>query len=296
MKSLVTGSAGLIGRQVVKDLTKSINQVYSCYHDSKPEFGILTLMDLTNFESIQKTVEDIKPDIIIHLAAMTNVDLCETQRDLAMKINTKATKILSKQAAKIRAYFLYVSTDYVFDGKSGMKKVNDTPNPVDFYGESKLAGERAVMDLASSWCIARTSTPFGLHPTKKSFPLWVTKNLQSKKEIQVVTDQYTSPTYVPNLSQMIIELATRQISDIIHVAGASRISRYDMAKSVAEKLNLDSNLLKTTSINDMNWTAKRPRDSSLDISKATSILKVKPISIDEGLDLFVKEIKPQFNR
>ena len=291
MKFLVTGAAGLIGRQVVKDLTKSSNQVYSCYHDSKPEFGIPTLMDLANFESIQKTVEDIKPDIIIHLAAMTNVDLCETQKDLATKINAKATEILSKQAAKIRAYFLYVSTDYVFDGKSGMKKENDTPNPVDFYGESKLAGERAVMDLASSWCIARTSTPFGLHQTKKSFPIWVTENLQSKKEIQVVTDQYTSPTYVPNLSQMIIELATRQISDIIHVAGASRISRYDMAKSVAEKLNLDSNLLKTTSINDMNWTAKRPRDSSLDISKATSILKVKPISIDGSLDLFVKEMR-----
>lgn len=290
MKFLVTGSTGLVGRQIVKDLSKSNYQVYSCYHNTKPEYGIPKQMDLTNFEEISKSVDEIKPDVIIHLAAMTNVDLCETEKELSLKINAKSTEILSKQAARQRSFFIYVSTDYVFDGESGMKKETDLPNPINHYGKTKLEGEKVVQDMASSWCIARTSTPFGLHPTKKSFPLFVAENLKAKKEFSAVTDQYTSPTYVLNLSKMIIEIATRQIVGVIHLAGATRISRYDMAELVADKLSLDKTFLKPASINDMNWTAKRPKDSSLDISKATAILKEKPLSIEQGLEHFIQEI------
>jgi len=295
MKFIVTGSAGLVGSQVVKDLTNSTDQIYSCYHNSKPELGIPVPMDLTNFENITKVIENNKPDVIIHLAAITNVDLCETEKELALKINAKATEIISKQAAKQQAFFIYVSTDYVFDGEGGMKKETDIPNPINYYGKSKLEGEKAVRDLASAWCVARTSTPFGIHPKKKSFALWVAENLQAKKEISVVADQYTSPTYIPNLSRMIIEIAARQIVGVIHLAGATRISRYEMAKIVADKLSLDKTLLKSAGINDMNWTAKRPRDSSLNVSKAISMLKEKPLTITKSLDYFIQEIKPQLN-
>jgi len=291
MKFLVTGSAGLIGRQVVKDLSKSDNQVYSCYHNNKPEFGILKQMDLRNAEDISKVIDNVRPDVIIHLAAMTNVDLCETEKELASLINTKATEIISKQAAKMDAFLLYVSTDYVFDGKNGMKKETDMPNPIDYYGKSKLEGEKAVTELARSWCIARTSTPFGIHPTTISFPLFVIRNLRANKDTFAVVDQYTSPTYVPNLSGMIIELATRQIAGIIHVAGSTRISRYKTAELLVEKLGLDSTLLKSSSVNDMNWIAKRPNDSSLDVSKALSVLKEKPLPIKESFDFFIQEVK-----
>jgi len=291
MKFLVTGSAGLVGSQIVKDLTKSTVQTYSCYHNSTPEFGIPTPIDLGNFEGITGLIQKIKPDVIIHLAAITNVDLCEKEKELALKINAKATEALSKEASRQRAFFVYVSTDYVFDGRMGMKRENDITNPVDYYGESKLLGEKAIMQSASSWCIARTSTPFGLHPKKKSFPVWVAENLQAKKKINVVTDQFTSPTYVPNLSRMIIEISTRQIVGVIHLAGATRISRYEMAQLIADKLNLDKKLLKQSSIDKMSWVAKRPKDSSLDVSFATSILRERPLPIDESLDLFIEEIK-----
>ncbi|MDE1841715.1 MAG: dTDP-4-dehydrorhamnose reductase [Thaumarchaeota archaeon] len=291
MKFLVTGSAGLVGSQLVKDLSQSSNQVYSCYNDTKPEYGIQTLLDLQNPESITKTIEKTRPDVIIHLAAMTNVDLCEANQELALKINAKSTGMIAKESAKHRAFLLYVSTDYVFDGEHGMKKENDETNPVDYYGKSKLEGEKALDGMASAWCIARTSTPFGLHKTRKSFPLFVAENLKAKKQLTIVTDQLTSPTYVPNLSRMLIEISMRQITGIIHTAGATRISRYDVASLVAEKLHLDQGLIKPVTIKEMNWTAKRPKDSSLDVSKATQILNEKPMELEPALDLFLNELK-----
>jgi len=290
MKFLVTGSAGLVGSQVVKDLTQQNHTVYSCYHDTKPSHGTPILLDLTDQDKIIHTIQEIKPDKIIHLAAMTGVDQCETQQDLAMKINANATEIMAKQAAKYNAFFLYISTDYVFDGINGMRKESDTPNPLGFYGKSKLAGEIALNKIPSSWCIARTSTPFGIHKTKKSFPIWVKENLKSKKEISVLTDQFTSPTYVPNLSKMLIEIATRQLVGIYHTAGDIKISRYNFAEMVAEKLNLDKKLLIPTKTDEMNWNAQRPKDSSLDVSLATEILNEKPQKIEQSLELFINEL------
>jgi len=291
MKFLVTGSAGLIGSQVVKDLSKQNHTVYSCYHDEKPEYGTPVKLDLINPNDVEDTINKLKPDSIIHLAAITGVDQCEEQQDLTMKINVNATETMAREAAKQNTFFLYVSTDYVFDGKSGMKKEDDTPNPLGFYGKSKLEGELALNKLASSWCITRTSTPFGIHHKKKSFPLWVKENLESKKEIPVLVDQFTSPTYVPNLSKMLIEVATRHISGVIHLAGATRISRYNLAEIVADKLGLEKKLLIPTKTDEMTWNAQRPRDSSLDVSLATEILNEKPQKIQQSLELFLSEFQ-----
>ncbi|MFB3096383.1 MAG: dTDP-4-dehydrorhamnose reductase [Nitrosopumilaceae archaeon] len=290
MKILVTGSAGLVGRQVVNDLEDMGDTVYSAYHNSKPEDGISTQMDLSCADKIKEIVSKLNPDAIIHLAAITDVDLCEKEKELALKINAHATETLSKLAAQHHTFFVYVSTDYVFDGQKGMRKESDHPNPVDFYGKSKLEGEIALNKLASPYAIARTSTPFGIHHKKKGFPLWVKESLESKKEIPVLVDQFTSPTFVPNLSKMLIEVATRQITGIIHLAGATRISRYDLAELVSDKLSLEKKLLIPTKTDEMDWKAQRPKDSSLDVSLATEILHEKPLNITKGLDLFLESI------
>ena len=290
LKFLVTGSAGLVGRQVVKDLSKT-HEVFSCYNKSKPEYGNAVKMDLLNHEMISNVMSEKNPDIVIHLAAMTAVDLCETDQDNAFKINSQATEILAKESSKINAFIIYVSTDYVFDGNTGMYEENDTTNPLGFYGKSKLLGEKSIQNFSSNWCIARTSTPFGLHPTKKSFPIWVIENLQKQKQIDVLTDQFTSPTYVPSLSRMLIEISERHLTGIIHVAGASKISRYEMASLVSDKLGLDGKLLREISINDIKWEAQRPKDSSLNVSKAISTLNQKPQKIDHDVNLFIDEIK-----
>jgi len=290
MKFLVTGSAGLVGSQVVKDLVAQNHTVYSCYHEKKPLHGIPILLDLTNKEKIIQILKEINPDGVIHLAAMTDVDLCEDQQELCTIINSESTETLAKQAAKQNSFFVYVSTDYVFDGVMGMKKEVDSTNPLGFYGKSKLNGETALNKLASNWCIVRTSTPFGIHSTKKSFPLWVKENLEEQKIIPVLVDQFTSPTYVPNLSQMLIEIVTKQISGIIHLAGSTRISRFDLAQLVAEKLNLDKSLLIPTKIDSMNWKSQRPKDSSLDVTLANEILHEKPQEIEQSLELFIDKL------
>ena len=290
LKFLVTGSAGLVGQQVVKYLSKS-NQVFSCYNESKPEYGDSVKMDLKNYEMISSVLTEIKPDVVIHLGAMTGVDICEKEKTSASEINTKATEIIAKECSKLNSFLVYVSTDYVFDGNFGMYKEDDVANPLGFYGKSKLEGEKAVQNFSTNWCIARTSTPFGLHPTKKSFPMWVIENLQKQKQIDVLIDQFTSPTYIPNLSRMLIEISERRITGIIHAAGASKISRYQMASMVSDKLNLDGTLLKQISMNKMKWVAQRPKDSSLDVSRASSILNEKPQKIEQSLNLFIDEMK-----
>ena len=288
-KILVTGSAGLIGTQIVKDLLDNHKQVYSCYNKTKPELGIITHLDLTKKDDIVNTMNRIKPDVVIHLGAMTDVELCETETELAKKINTDATEILALESEKYNTFFVYMSTDYVFDGKVGMKKENDKTNPINFYGKSKLDGERVFKKITTPNVIVRTSTPFGIHSKKISFPIWVKKNLELEKEISVVVNQYTSPSYVPNISKMIIEIMERKITGIIHLAGATKISRYDFAVQISKIINVNKQFLKLTKMNQMDWKAQRPADSSLSVSKANKILKNKPEKIEDSLKLLFNQ-------
>ena len=288
-KILVTGSAGLIGTQIVKDLLDNHKQVYSCYNKTKPELGIITHLDLTKKDDIVNTMNRIKPDVVIHLGAMTDVELCETETELAKKINTDATEILALESEKHNTFFVYMSTDYVFDGKVGMKKENDKTNPINFYGKSKLDGERVFKKITTPNVIVRTSTPFGIHSKKISFPIWVKKNLELEKEISVVVNQYTSPSYVPNISKMIIEIMERKITGIIHLAGATKISRYDFAVQICKIINANKQFLKLIKMDQMDWKAQRPADSSLSVSKANKILKNKPEKIEDSLKLLFNQ-------
>lgn len=289
-KCLVTGSAGLVGRQVVKDLVENNFDVYSCYNKTKPDFGNIIHLDLTKKEEIVRTIQTVKPDVVIHLGAMTDVELCETQKELAFITNTKATKILAQESEKLNSFFVYVSTDYVFDGKKGMNNEKDIPNPVNYYGRSKLDGEIALNNLSTPYVIIRISTPFGFHSKKTCFPLWIKQNLELEKEIPVLIDQYTSPSFVPNISKMILEIITNKITGIIHLAGTSRISRYEFAKLIADKLGYKREILKPIEMRQMNWKAQRPQDSSLDVSKAIEILERKPEKLENSLKKFIFQL------
>jgi dTDP-4-dehydrorhamnose reductase len=287
VKILVTGASGLVGRELCYVAEKEGHKVYSAYHKVKPEFGEAIELDITSRESVRKAVLAIRPDCIVHLAALTDVDRCEIEKEEARRINAYSTELIAKEANAQSTFLIYVSTDYVFDGKKGLYGEEDNPEPINYYATTKLMGEHSVRDFAAEWCIARTSTPFGRHPNRISFPQFVIERLSKGQEIKVVEDQYTSPTSTNNLAHMLLEIAKRRINGYVHVSGATRISRLELALLVAERRGLGKESITAVPMDSMGWRAKRPRDSSLSVKKATSLLKNKPKEILESINEFL---------
>ena len=291
MRILITGATGLIGCRLSSLAVTLGHDVYSAQHEIVPEFGTPIELNIQDANSIETCFERVKPDAIIHLAALTNVDLCENERDLALQMNVKAVEKIAKEASKHGSYLVHVSTEHVFDGSKGRYDETDKTNPLNWYGKTKLLGEEAVQSNASSWCIARTCAMFGLHHRKKTFPMILVEKLMLGQEMQVWKDQYISPTYVTNLSRMLVEMSERKLQGIFHLSGSSRLSRLEQAKLLTYALGLDESLIKPITVRDAKLVAERPRDSSLDVSKAISSLEAKPESIENSLEEFVKELK-----
>jgi dTDP-4-dehydrorhamnose reductase len=238
-------------------------------------------MNIENRHSC-KIIKKIKPDYIVHTAAFTNVDACETHKEDAFKINVNGTKHVAEASEEINAKLVYVSTDYVFDGEKGMYKEEDPTNPVDYYGETKLEGEKVVKDLRlRDYIIVRPSVLYGWNPVMLNFVTWVIDELRKGNEINIVKDQFNTPTLADNLAELILELLEGGESGSFHVCGSERINRYDFAVKIAAIFDLNTELINPITSDQLNWIAKRPMDSSLDTSKISRIQK--PLNIEEGL-------------
>ncbi|MEM2084218.1 MAG: sugar nucleotide-binding protein, partial [Nitrososphaerota archaeon] len=181
----------------------------------------------------------------------------------------------------------------VFDGSKGMYKEEDEPNPINFYGYSKLLGEKIIEENEGEYLIARASVIYGSKPAsgKTNFALWILDNLNKNQNIKVLIDQYVSPTLNTNLAEILLEAYERNITGIYHIAGAERVSRYEFALKLAEVFNLNKNLIIKAKMDEMDWIAKRPKDTSLDTSKANNVFKVKPINLNEALNNLKEELK-----
>jgi dTDP-4-dehydrorhamnose reductase len=287
MKLLITGGSGLMGSKVAEIGIERGHRVFSGYAHNRPEYGVAIKLNLMDGSSLIDAVRDSQPEVIIHTAALTDVDFCETNKKLAYRMNVQATKILAESAKKVGAFTVYTSTDYVFDGSRGMYKEEDATDPVNYYGYSKLCGE--------SYCdaVARTCVIYGSKPAngKTNFALWVLEKLKRFETIKVVTDQCITPTLNTNLAEMILELAERKLEGIYHLTGATRISRYDFAVKLARSFELNEDFITKSKMHEMRWAAKRPADSSLDTSRASRCLDAKPWNIEEALRTLNSEIK-----
>lgn len=289
-KILVTGASGLVGRRLCMEAVMAGYTVFATLHNSSIDYGLPVKLDLLNPDSISMAYERSKPDVVVHAAALTDVDRCEYDRELAFKLNHEATLSMAIEARRYGSFFIYISTDYVFDGEKGMYREEDDTNPVNIYGMSKLRGEKAVMETLERWCILRISTPYGRHTVKKTFPELVIENLKANQRFKAAYDQYTSPTYIPNFCKIVLEVIEKEVCGILHASGSTRISRLQLAHKIAKLLNLDERLIEPVSISDFKFLAKRPKDSSLDTSKASSLLREKPMGIEEGLKKFIRDL------
>lgn len=293
MLIFITGGSGLLGSKLAEVALARGDQVYSGYAHNEPHDGRKVRFDLLDTNGILDLVSQMRPDVIVHSAALTDVDRCEREKELAYKINVEGTRAIAEAAKKAGSFLVYISTDYVFDGERGLYREEEETKPLSYYGRSKLLGEQFCQG-----CIARTCVIYGSRPAsgKVNFALWLLNSLRSEKEIRVVTDQFITPTLNSNLAAMVLEAADRRLSGVYHLAGATRVSRYDYACQLARAFDLDSGLILPTKMCDLDWVAKRPKDSSLDTSKASEMLKNRPLSLNDSLQRLKEEIRSEERR
>lgn len=285
LKLLVTGASGLLGHKITQLALKMGHEVYSLYKDHPTNFETPIRLDLTKKSRVSKTISRLKPEAIIHAAAYTDVDGCETNRELAWTVNSEATKHVAKTSASVGAHLIHVSTDYVFDGKKGLYSEEDTPNPINYYGYTKLKGEELVKEHCKEWCIARPSVIYGWGRVHKpNFATWLINTLNQGREVKVLTDQYVSPTLNTNLAEILLEIAERKITGTLHTAGATRVNRQEFALKLAEIFSLNADLIKPAKMGQMSWKAKRPEDSSLNVTRASTLLNIKPLKLVQALE------------
>jgi len=286
MKIFITGGSGLFGSKLAEIAMSKGYEVFSGYRNKVPPCGEPVRYDLLDYGSIERVIEDIRPDAIVHSAALTNVDRCEEEPTLAFRMNSLATKKISEMAKKYGIYMLYISTDYVFDGRRGYYKETDEINPINVYGFTKYVGELWVD------AVGRTSVIYGAKPAsgKVNFALWLINKLGSGEEVRIIDDQYITPTLNTNLAKMSLEMVEREIKGVYHLAGETRVSRYDFTVKLAEVFGFDKELIKKSKMAEMNWKAERPKDSSLNTEKVSGVLKEKPYDLMKSLKVLKKEV------
>ncbi len=292
MKLLITGASGLYGSKLAKLAISQNHEVFSVHSQHPAEFGQPIQLDVSDKEKVEAEFKKLRPEVVVHAATMTDVDKCEINRELAWKINFEGTRNVAEASKKCGAFLVYISTDYVFDGEKGRYLETDLASPLSYYGYTKLKAEELVQNLLSQYCIARPSVIYGATPAagKVNFALWLLTKLRNNEKTEVFSDQWNSPTLNSSLAEMTLEIAERRLTGVFHLSGATRISRFDFAALFAEIFELDGSLLFPSSMRDFSMPAKRPRDSSLNTSKAEHALKNKPLKIEEALKRLKEEI------
>jgi dTDP-4-dehydrorhamnose reductase len=290
LKLLITGASGLLGSRLCELAIRKNHEVYSAYSQHKPLIGKPIQLDVSNKNDVETTFNLIKPEAVVHSAALTDVDKCELKKEMAWKINVEGTKNIAESSGKNQIFLVYVSTDYVFDGEKGMYEETDEPAPINYYGLTKLKGEEAVQAL-DNYSIARGSVIYGSTPAigKTNFALWLLEKLKREETVNIAIDQWNSPTLNANMAAMILETLERRLNGIFHLAGATRLSRYEFAKHLAQTFNLDRDYIKPVQSNHFKWVANRPKDSSLNVNMAKRTLAIKPLEIQEALQIMKKE-------
>lgn len=291
---LITGSNGMLGQRTVEFYAEKNTYELLCL--SVEEKSVIdgvdyVSCDLADKDKLKKAVYDFCPDSIVNAAAYTNVDQSETERELAWKINVKGVEYLAEAARVIDAHLVHISTDYIFDGKNGPYNESAKPNPVGYYGRTKLASENALKISGINYTVLRTNVLYGIAKNSRpDFVKWVFNMLSDKKQIRIVTDQINNPTFIDDLVQAINKVIEFKKFGIFNIGGSEFLSRYDFTLRIADFFELDKSLIIPIKTSELNQPARRPLRSGLLTIKAQSELGFKPHTIEETLFLMQKEL------
>jgi dTDP-4-dehydrorhamnose reductase len=305
MRILITGSNGLLGQKLVYKLrnNKEVECIATARGENrlvKTEGYIYETMDITNAENVNAVFSKYKPEVVINTAAMTNVDACETEREACWAMNVsaveyqvKALEQLKKDNPGYNPHFIHLSTDFIFDGTHGPLDENEKPNPLSYYAESKLAAEKIVQACSLDWAIARTVLVYGIvdNMSRSNIVLWVKSNLEQGKKINVVDDQFRTPTLAEDLADGCILIAKKRAKGIYNISGKDFYSILELAQTVADYYGLDKSLINPSKSADIKQPAKRPPITGFIIDKAKKDLGYDPHSFVEGIKILEEQLR-----
>ncbi|MEO9258413.1 MAG: SDR family oxidoreductase [Crocinitomicaceae bacterium] len=289
-KILITGSNGLLGQKIVSQLVKSgVDFIATSLGENRnpdcPSDRYFP-MNITLTEDVNAVFQQFQPTHIIHTAAMTNVDQCETDKKGCDLLNVEATHILWEAAKNLNAHFQLLSTDFVFDGEKGNYSEEDKPNPLSYYGNSKLKAENILInDTNKNWSIVRTIIVYGEgnNLSRSNIVLWAKEALSKGTELNIIDDQFRAPTWADDLAWACIEIADKQKKGIYHIAGPETMSIFRLVERIAEFHHFSTEKLCKTTSSSLNQAAKRPPKTGFDISKAKRELNYHPKTLEETL-------------
>jgi dTDP-4-dehydrorhamnose reductase len=289
---VIIGATGKVAHSVIKLFSRMDNIKLTLFSNSlqnQIEMRNGLCYEKTNYENIyplKNKILELNPNIIINLAAMTDVDGCEKNMKLAFNLNMILPSELSKLSAEIGAKFIHISTDYIFDGKDGPYTEYDSPNPQSVYGKSKLYGESEALSKNDDTVILRTNVVYGYsYPQKNDFVTWVINNAKKQIAFSVVNDQYSNPTLTDDIALTIEEMIRTDFKGILNIGGSDYCDRLTFAKNICNVFNLDSSLIKPISTNSLNQIARRPLYGGLKIDKLNYQFKIFPKNTVEGLKI-----------
>jgi len=300
-KILITGSNGLLGQKLVHAyVNRNDVQVIATSLGANRMLSssgyTYESLDITNKSEVETIIKKYQPDTIINTAAMTNVDACETKREESWAINVTAVQYIVDAIAahKKDCHLIHLSTDFIFDGEKGSEYVEtDIPNPLSYYAQSKFESEKILQKSTIRWAIARTIIVYGIadNMSRSNIVLWAKDALTKGQKINVVDDQFRSPTLAEDLAAGCILIADKKATGVYHLSGPKTLSILELVYKVAEFWKLDKSLITPSKSDNLNQAAKRPPRTGFDISKARNELGYAPKSFEEGLSVLAEQLK-----
>ncbi len=287
-KILILGATGKVGEAICNSLKSRTNHqilILSANYEKSflPNVDIMNI-DITNKKLLKKVLFDFEPHIIINAAAYTNVDGCEDHKQEAMTLNADLPEILAKSSKSFSSKLIHFSTDYIFDGKEGPYSEDDVPNPISFYGKSKLAGENLIRSHTDNFLILRTNIVYGpSNYGKGDFIRWIISNLEQNNPINIITGQSGNPTFSSDIAECVLRFIEKDSRGVYNVAGSDLLNRYEIASKIANLLEYDTSLIKPISPEELVQKAKRPEKGGLTNIKTLREIDFAPYSLAENI-------------
>ena len=295
---LITGANGLLGQKLVELLVQesTVDLIATAKGENRLPNSAgyrYVSLDITDSGEINTVFDTYQPHVVIHTAAMTNVDTCETDQTGCELLNVTAVAYLIEACQKRDTFLCHLSTDFIFDGADGPYTEEAIPNPISVYGASKLRAEKLLETSSIRWAIARTVLVFGIvsDMSRTNIILWVKKSLEEGNQINVVTDQFRTPTLAEDLAMGCWLIAHKEAQGIFNISGSDFLTPYEMAIKTANFYGLPVELIKQADSSTFSQPAKRPPRTGFILDKARRELGYQPRTFDEGIALMAKQIR-----